>query len=65
MAERTQKMISPPLLPVKLPKNPWDQIEIDFKGLLNEGPHTFLLVVDYYSRWQKWLGDFDEIGECN
>ena len=50
MAERTQKTISPPFLPVKLPRNHWDQIAMDFKGPLNEGPHKFLLVVNYYSR---------------
>ena len=57
MTERTQRTISPPLLSVKLPRNPWGRIAMDFKGPLNEGPHKFLfVVVDYYSRCPEVVG---------
>ena len=51
MSDQTQKTCKTPLIPVPLPKKPWDKIAVDIKGPMNDQPCRYLLVmVDYHSK---------------
>ena len=54
LSDRTKKVSSTPLVPVVLPRGPWDKVAVDLKGPLSIPSCKYLFVmVDYYSKWPE------------
>ena len=57
LSDRNKLIPNTPLVPVTLPKKPWDKVALDIKGPLRGCAHKYLIVlIDYYSKWPEVIG---------